>query len=110
VPQRLGQMLRALRVGDRIDSTQLAAWLSEAGYTRVEMIDAAGEFAIRGGIIDIFPPGGVPARIDLFGDEIENLREIDLGTMGSDRKLDQLEIVGASLDRLQTDEGMTSLA
>src|SRR5204863_4481399 len=76
---RLGQMMRVIQVGDRIDSTELARWLSEAGYNRVEAIDTPGEFAIRGGIIDVFPPGasGGPARIDLFGDVVEALREID---------------------------------
>src|SRR5205085_647619 len=103
---RLRHMLRVIRIGDRIDSSDLARWLSEAGYNRVETIDTPGEFAIRGGIIDVFPPGGSAARIDLFGDEVEALREIDLATMGSDRKLDQLELVGATLQSLQTDEGM----
>lgn len=110
---RLDTMLRVIRPGDHVDPTKLARWLSEAGYQRVETIDAAGEFAIRGGIIDIFPPaapGSVPARLDLFGDEVEAIHEIDLGTMGSDRRLDQIELVGASLEKLQTDEGMAPLA
>ena len=107
---RLGQMLRVIRIGDRINATELARWLSDAGYNRVETIDSPGEFAIRGGIIDVFPPGGTAARIDLFGDEVEALREIDLGTMGSDRKIDQVELVGATLQSLQTDEGMAPLA
>ncbi len=107
---RLPQMLRLVRTGDRLDQTELARWLTEAGYSRVETIDAAGEFAIRGGIIDIFPPGGVPSRIDLFGEEVEAMREIDLGTMGSDRKLDQVEIVGSTLEKIQSDEGMVNVA
>ena len=49
----------------------------------METIESAGEFAVRGGIIDIFPPGGDPARIDLFGDEVEGLFAIDLDSMAS---------------------------
>jgi len=107
---RLPSMLRVIRIGDRVDQGELARWMSEAGYNRVETIDSAGEFAIRGGIVDVFPPGGAPSRIDLFGDEVEALREIDLGTMGSDRKVDQVEIVGATLDKLQRDEGTVHFA
>lgn len=106
---RLPQMLRVIQPGDRVDAAELARWLTEAGYRRVETIDSPGEFAIRGGIIDIFPPGSNPARMDLFGDEVEAMHEIDLGTMGSDRKIDQVEIVGTTLAKLQTDEGMVSL-
>ncbi|MCI0676194.1 MAG: hypothetical protein L0Y42_10530, partial [Phycisphaerales bacterium] len=107
---RLQQLLRVIRPGDQLDTVDLARWLSEAGYNRVEAIDSPAEFAIRGGIIDIFPPGAVPARIDLFGNQVEAIHEIDLGTMGSDRKLDRVEIVGATLEKLQTDEGMVSFA
>ena len=106
---RLPQMLRVIRRGDRVDSSELARWLTEAGYRRVETLDSPGEYAIRGGIIDIFAPGNNPARIDLFGDEVEAMHEIDLGTMGSDRKIDRVEIVGTTLAKLQTDEGMVAL-
>jgi transcription-repair coupling factor (superfamily II helicase) len=101
--ERLGELMRTIRPRSRVDPTEFAAWLSGAGYNRVEAIDSPGEFAIRGGIIDIFPPGspGTPARLDLFGDEVEQIREIDLDSMGSDRALDELQIVGASVERLQ---------
>ena len=109
-PQTLSTMLRVLRPGDRVDPIAFAGWLTDAGYQRVESIDAAGEFAVRGDIIDIFPPGGVPARIDLFGDTIESLFAVDLDTMGSDRRLNQVEVAGASLARLQDESISTSLA
>jgi transcription-repair coupling factor (superfamily II helicase) len=107
---RLSQMLRVIKRGDRVDTVELSRWLSEAGYSRVETIDSPGEFAIRGGIVDVFPPGGAPARLDLFGDEVDAMHEVDLGTMGSDRKIDHVELVGATLQKLQTDEGMVALA
>ena len=107
---RLGSMLRVIKPGAHVDTAELARWLSDAGYNRVETIDSPGEFAIRGGIIDVFAPGGAPTRIDLFGDEVDAMHEIDLGTMGSDRKVSQIELVGATLERLQSDEGMAPLA
>jgi transcription-repair coupling factor (superfamily II helicase) len=106
---QLRELLRVIRVSDRLETMQLAAWLDDAGYARVEAIESPGEFAIRGGIIDLFPPAGPPVRIDLFGDEVESLFEIDLDTMGSDRRLDHVDVVGVSTAALQTDEATCSL-
>lgn len=97
--------LRAVRAGERLDPAALAAWLTEHGYTRVEVVSEVGEFAVRGGIVDVFPPGdpfgseaegslpgglamaggGVPVRLDMLGDVVERVSEIDVETMGSDR-------------------------
>jgi len=105
----LARVLRVLRRGGTIDPGELAGRLTEAGYARVEMIEAAGEFAIRGDIIDLYPPGDTAARIDLFGDEIESIRAIDLDTMGSDRALESFEIIGASTEWIQSDDSECSL-
>ncbi len=109
-PGRSRELLRLVRPGDALDPGELAGWLDAAGYQRVEAIESAGEFSIRGGIIDIFPPGSEPARIDLFGDEVEALYEIDLDTMGSDRRLDRLELIGGTAEQLQRDDGMIAVA
>jgi len=98
---QLAAMMRVIRRGDTLDANSFLTWLSDSGYTRVETIEAAGEFAVRGGIIDIFPPGAAPVRVDLFGDEVDGLFEVDVETMGSDRRLDEAPIVGASLERLR---------
>ncbi len=71
---------------DAIDPTALAKKLLEAGYTRADLVDSPGQFAIRGGIIDIYPPYGAfldadggktvgahPFRMELFGDEIDRM-------------------------------------
>ncbi len=101
IPHRT-QMEHSLRIvepGMMLDAQEFAEWLDHSGYRRVETIDGPGEFAIRGGIIDVFPPGTVPTRIDLFGDEVEGIFEIDLGTMGSDRRLQRVELIsGAETD------------
>lgn len=73
-----------------IDPTALAAALSAAGYVRVEMVEGAGQFAVRGGIIDIYPPyvhtflpdrssksGQFPLRVELFGDEVDRIGIFD---------------------------------
>ncbi|GAA4515709.1 transcription-repair coupling factor [Brevibacterium yomogidense] len=64
-----------LRAGDRMDLTELAETLSGLAYSRVDMVSRRGEFAVRGGIIDIFPPTADSAlRLEFFDDEVEEIR------------------------------------
>jgi transcription-repair coupling factor (superfamily II helicase) len=72
----LGEMAAIrLAVGDDIDLTHLATALVEAAYTRVDLVERRGEFAVRGGIVDVFPPTEEhPVRIDFFGDTVEEIR------------------------------------
>ncbi|WP_420809320.1 transcription-repair coupling factor [Actinomyces procaprae] len=63
-----------LAAGDHADLEELATRLAEAAYTRVDMVTGRGEFAVRGGILDVFPPTQPrPVRVDFFGDEIESV-------------------------------------
>ncbi|MBM6979717.1 MAG: transcription-repair coupling factor [Actinomyces succiniciruminis] len=63
-----------LAAGMRADLEELATRLAEAAYTRVDMVTGRGEFAVRGGILDVFPPTQPrPVRVDFFGDEIESV-------------------------------------
>ena len=65
----------SLAVGDEPGLDSLAEQLALAGYERVEQVDERGQFAVRGGLIDVFPTTGrEPLRIELFGDEIEGIR------------------------------------
>ncbi len=74
-------------VGDDIDSQALLAYLARNGYGRTGTVREPGEFAVRGGIIDIFPPGRAePLRLDLFGDTLDGVRLFDpLSQLTSDR-------------------------
>ena len=72
--QALRKKLKIFRVGDEVPS-QPSEFLSSLGYEAAPVVEDKGQFAIRGGIIDIFPPTlENPIRIDLFGDQIESLR------------------------------------
>ncbi|MDP2183558.1 MAG: transcription-repair coupling factor [Actinomycetota bacterium] len=65
----------SLEVGVTLDLDEVAATLSRMGYERVEVAEDRGQFAVRGGILDVFPSDGThPVRAELFGDEIETLR------------------------------------
>jgi transcription-repair coupling factor (superfamily II helicase) len=67
-----------LRKGQTIDIAWLSRFLGENGYGRSETVMEPGEFAIRGGLVDLFPPGtSEPLRLDLFGDTLEAIRSFD---------------------------------
>jgi transcription-repair coupling factor (superfamily II helicase) len=103
-PAQLGNLVRELKTGARVSPTELVAWLVEGGYTRVDAVESPGEVAVRGGIVDVCPPGGgAPVRLDFFGDEIERMFEIDLSTQASDRRIDSTELVAVALDAVLGD-------
>ena len=82
-----------LSKGGRLDQVALTAFLGENGYARVGTVREPGEYAIRGGIIDLYAPGlPNPLRLDLFGDEIEDLRVFDAATQRSAESLDQAQL------------------
>jgi len=67
-----------LEVGQRLDRDALVATLVGAGYARVPMVEERGELAVRGGILDVFPPHREhPVRVELLGDEVESIRDFD---------------------------------
>jgi transcription-repair coupling factor (superfamily II helicase) len=84
-------------VGDRLDLAELQAFLGRNGYVRADTVMEPGEFALRGGIIDIFPPGSEdPLRLDLFGDEIEQVRVFDPISQRSTGRCQQFSLKPAS--------------
>ena len=70
--------------GDRVDLTDVTERLVAAAYTRVDMVEKRGEFAVRGGILDVFPPtADHPVRVEFFGDEVEELRAFSVADQRS---------------------------
>ena len=68
----------------RLDEAALKSQLTLAGYTHVSQVVSPGEYAVRGGLIDLFPMGSpVPYRVDLFGDEVDSIRTFDPDTQRS---------------------------
>ncbi len=100
---------RVLRPGEQLDREELVQWLVEGGHVRVMGIEEPGEFAVRGDIIDIFPMAGEPARIDVDGEQIESIRVIELGTMGSDRALLRFDLLRRSSMLRDPHEASTTL-
>lgn len=73
-----------LAVGDEYEFSAVVRALADAAYARVDMVTHRGEFAVRGGILDVFPPtSNHPVRIDFFGDEIEAMRYFSIADQRS---------------------------
>ena len=86
-----------LRRGELLDLDETAADLVAAGYERVDQVEDRGQFAIRGGLLDLFPSTEDRAvRVDLFGDEIESLRWFSTFTQRSLGEADEVEVAPAA--------------
>ena len=95
VPSRtmLNNNALSLEVGSVFTDGVLATFLSDNGYQRVETVRQTGDFAIRGGIVDIFPAGDIePLRLDFFDTEIEALRRFDAATQLTTAKIDKAHL------------------
>ncbi len=80
-PGAIAQRTRRLRPGQTINPLDLVEWLEAEGYEPEAQVNSKGEIALRGGILDIFPPTSLwPLRVEFFGDEIESIREFDPST------------------------------
>ncbi len=85
------------RLGERFDLVQVQKYLISNGYIKTETVREAGEYATRGGIVDIFPAGFEnPVRLDLFGDEVESMRLFDPMTQRSMEKIDHFNLQPAT--------------
>ena len=93
-PGRLVGAALDLAPGQDVAPTDLAEALTDAGFTREDPADEHGEFAVRGGIVDIFPAGEAqPVRLEFIGDTIESIRRYDPATQRSVESIDQISIV-----------------
>jgi transcription-repair coupling factor (superfamily II helicase) len=83
-PEFYGDLARVVKRGESVDVEELLRQLATAGYTRSDVVEMPGEFAQRGGIVDVYPPEAErPVRLELFGDEVESIRRFDPGTQRS---------------------------
>ncbi|WP_144207546.1 transcription-repair coupling factor [Mycobacterium tilburgii] len=107
MPPRLGQVEPlTLTVGAEVDFDGAIARLVELAYTRVDMVGRRGEFAVRGGILDVFPPTAEhPVRVEFWGDEITEMR---MFAVADQRSIPELEVdtlvAVACCELLLTDE------
>lgn len=101
-PTDFSPLCERWKIGDTISFQSIPSHLSEKGYTKVSVVSDKGQFAVRGGIIDLYPSSSKsPFRVDFFGDEIDQIKAFDPISQKSIEKVDKLLITPASeKDRL----------
>lgn len=95
-PQRYREATFVLRPGDACPTDQLARRLVEAGYVRRPQVDGPGQFSVRGGIVDLYPPqAAAPLRLEFWGDEVDTIAAFDLLTQRRGDGVEAVEITPA---------------
>jgi len=91
-------------VGATVEMAALERYFAINGYHRASTVSERGEFAVRGGVIDVFPPGAdEPVRLDLFGDTLETIRAFDRETQRSTKQLKTVDLLPVSEALLDAD-------
>jgi transcription-repair coupling factor (superfamily II helicase) len=99
IPERLLVAAETFQAapGNRVDMADLVKWLENNGFSRTATVRDTGEYAVRGGILDLYAPGAeAPVRLDFFGDTLESIRRFDPETQRTTGQLKRLEWVPMS--------------
>jgi transcription-repair coupling factor (superfamily II helicase) len=89
--EALAKIYLYLVVGEEIALEDLRERLTRSGFHHVPLVEERGDFSVRGGIVDVFPPGyGKPLRLEFLGDKIESVREFEPGTQRSERSHEEI--------------------
>ncbi|MDE1901558.1 MAG: transcription-repair coupling factor [Alphaproteobacteria bacterium] len=105
-PDVLAQTSLNAGVGDTLPVEKLRHFLAQNGYVNAGTVREAGEFAVRGGIVDLFPPGyDAPLRLDFFGDDIDSIRVFDPLSQTTTGKIDRFHL-GPISEAILTDDSI----
>ncbi|MCR5206904.1 MAG: transcription-repair coupling factor [Eubacterium sp.] len=93
-PEALRERTFTINTGDEIDLGNISEKLIKAGYTRFDEVDGTAQFSVRGGLIDIYPPGAdSPVRIELWGDTVDSIARFDISTQRRGEIVGSVEII-----------------
>jgi len=96
-PETIRQSARRYRAGANIDMKDVVAFLDHNAFVRTPTVREAGEYAVRGGIVDLFAPGtDEPVRLDFFGDTLETIRPFDTETQRTTGRWEEIHLVPMS--------------
>jgi transcription-repair coupling factor (superfamily II helicase) len=108
-PEAIAARSLSVGVGQTLEPDQLARWLGEHGFLRCDAVDVPGDFARRGGIVDLYSHAHPdPVRIEFAGDEVSSVRLFDLGTQRSSHTLDVLQIPALNVGAAEVGEKATT--
>ena len=113
-PKSITKNILSLQRNHEYPREELVSWLQEHHYQLTYQVENSGEYALRGGIVDIFPyASDNPYRIEYFGDEIESIRRFNIESQQSEQELDSCQILSVDkmyeTNALQSEHGKTSL-
>src|SRR3972149_1268612 len=113
-PKSITKNILSLQRNHEYPREELVSWLQNHQYQLTHQVENFGEYALRGGIVDIFPyASDVPYRIEYFGDEIESIRRFNIESQQSEQELDSCQILSVDkmyeTNALQSGHGKTSL-
>jgi transcription-repair coupling factor (superfamily II helicase) len=98
-PDELAAATQRLATGERLDLDAFTRWLAERGCHGTTAVEQPGEFSLRGGILDVFPPDALdPLRVELFDDQVESIRTFDVATQRSLESLDAADVTVLDLN------------
>ncbi|MDH3205104.1 MAG: transcription-repair coupling factor [Gemmatimonadota bacterium] len=110
IPTRLAELRQTLRVGDHVSFSGLPRVLEERGFDRVALVEEVGQFAVRGGILDVFSvAAGEPVRIEFWGDEIVSIRHFEVLDQLSTGEVPETHVLPTDFHRDAT-EGKETVA
>lgn len=92
-PDALRGAVTDISLGDRFDLNALSKKLVESGYTRAETVEGVGQFALRGGILDVWSPLSAPVRVEFFDDEVDAMGEFDVTTQRRTQNVKSLTVL-----------------
>ncbi|MDO4812518.1 MAG: transcription-repair coupling factor [Eubacteriales bacterium] len=95
-PSALRDAALELRVGEQYDLGALAEKLGTSGYVRAETVEGVGQYALRGGILDLWSPLSNPVRVEFFDNEVDAMGEFDVSTQRRTKNVDQLTVLPAA--------------
>lgn len=105
-PERLNERIRHLRIGETLNPMELAQWLDDRGYEPETQVTGKCEYAMRGGIVDVFPATETwPIRVEFFGDDVESIREFDPLTQLSAETIESVRLTPANEEALEDSSG-----
>ena len=93
-PEYYNDLARIVRRGESIDTDSLVHHLNTVGYNAADLVEMPGDYALRGGILDVYSPeADRPLRIEFFGDEVESIRKFDPATQRSSTPVDEARLL-----------------
>jgi transcription-repair coupling factor (superfamily II helicase) len=93
-PEFYSDLARVLRKGEALDIEQLVEHLNTVGYVAADVVEMPGQYALRGGILDVYSPeADRPIRVDFFGDEVESMRKFDPASQRSHAPVDEAALL-----------------